>query len=158
MNQKNIRAFSLTELLIAISIFVIAIGAIYGVMLVGNNAWKTYENRIAAQREARKAIARMVRDFREASVITPAGGNTFYTVDLTRGGTDITYEWSSSGAAAHTLRRTVDTDETIIAQNISSLSVSQDSSSVTVTVTATKESAGGQTISATMSGKIAKRI
>jgi prepilin-type N-terminal cleavage/methylation domain-containing protein len=158
MNIQQAKAFSLTELMIAVFIFVIAVGAIYGVMLVGNASWKTYENSIAAQREARMAISKMVRDLREATAINPLEGNNTYTVSFSRGGNDIAYQWTGIGSSAHNLRRTIDAIETVIAQDITALSVSQDSASVTVAVTATRESAGGQAVSVTMSEKIAKRI
>jgi len=67
--MKTIKAFTLIELMIAMVIFSIILGAIYSVLNMGRTSYYTGDAQIAVQQEARKAMDKMTREIREASSV-----------------------------------------------------------------------------------------
>ncbi|MBU4589879.1 MAG: prepilin-type N-terminal cleavage/methylation domain-containing protein [Candidatus Omnitrophica bacterium] len=63
------KGLSLVELMIAMLIFSIILGAIYGVMAMGQSSYQTGEIQIVVQQEARKAMNKIVTELREASSV-----------------------------------------------------------------------------------------
>jgi len=67
--MKTIKAITLIELMIALAIFSIILGAIYSVLNMGRASYYTGDIQIAVQQEARKAMDKMTREIREASSV-----------------------------------------------------------------------------------------
>ena len=67
--MKNTKAFTLIELMIAMAIFSIILGAIYSVLSMGRTSYYTGDIQIVVQQEARKAMDKMTREIREASSV-----------------------------------------------------------------------------------------
>ena len=75
--MKTIKAFTLIELMIAMAIFSIILGAIYSVLSMGRTSYYTGDIQIAVQQEARKAMGKMTREIREASSVNLSDGYPF---------------------------------------------------------------------------------
>ena len=75
--MKTTKAFTLIELMIAMAIFSIILGAIYSVLSMGRTSYYTGDIQIAVQQEARKAMDKMTREIREASSVNLSDGYPF---------------------------------------------------------------------------------
>ena len=75
--MKTTKAFTLIELMIAMAIFSIILGAIYSVLSMGRTSYYTGDIQIAVQQEARKAMGKMTREIREASSVNLSDGYPF---------------------------------------------------------------------------------
>ena len=140
------RGYSLVELMIVVLVGVFIIGGLYSVLIVGKNNWEVNRDRVDLQQNMRTAFEWMRRDLRQSGVSTitgvPADGsaNTSITFQIpstvTSGNTvwasAITYSKGGTGNAQ--LLRTVGGTSKVIAQNVSSLSLSRTSSDPTVVV------------------------
>ncbi len=67
--MKNGKAFTLIEIMIALAIFSIILGATYSVLSMGRSSFYTGDIQIVVQQEARKAMDKMTREIREASSV-----------------------------------------------------------------------------------------
>lgn len=105
------QGYSLTELITAMSILGLVLGAVITVFVAGLRAQAYASERVAAQQEARIAVDRLRREVHCASAATPAGGGLGATVTLTlpancpAAGTSVTWTAVSVGAGAWELRR-----------------------------------------------------
>jgi type IV pilus assembly protein PilW len=78
MSFGNQKGFTLAELLVAMSLSLIVLGAVYSVYRVQAHTVKVQEHRMEAQEYARVALDMMVREIRNSGYFpnqTPCGGN-----------------------------------------------------------------------------------
>ena len=159
MKKKiNNSGISLVEMMVTVAIFAVLVGALYSGFSAGSISWRTYENNIATQREARQALLNMRRELREASGISITQDSDSATISFTR--TDVggvTYSWSTTGGDANKIIRQFGGVDTVLANSISALSFTSDATSVTINITATKSSTGGQPGTFNLVEKVALR-
>lgn len=159
MTANNQKGLTFIETVIAVAIFTVMIGSLFEVFSLGKMFWVTQENKITVQREVRQALTRMGKELREASNVVIAQGATSATISFTRQDVgDIVYQWSSAGGNAQKILRTLNAGtSTIVADNISLVSASNDSASVTLRVKASKNYKGGRIVSYELEEKVALR-
>lgn len=158
MKLNNPKALTFIEVIFAVAIFTIMIGSLFEVFSLGKMFWVTQENKITVQREVRQALTRMAKELREGSNVNVVPGVSSITVTFTRQDVgDITYQWSSTGSNAQKILRTLNGNTSIVADNISLISASHDSNSVTVRVRATKNYKGGRVVTYELEEKVALR-
>jgi type II secretory pathway component PulJ len=69
MRIRNIKSFSLVELMMSVFIFVMIMGGLYAGLIAGGRSWQTYDAQATAQREARRAYYSLSRDLRIAEYL-----------------------------------------------------------------------------------------
>ncbi len=82
--------FTLVEMMIAVAIFVIIIGALFALLLGGQRSWQTQEAYVQVGQEARRALGRMTRQLRGADITNTNWPTDSVTFSLD--GIDGTYE------------------------------------------------------------------
>ena len=70
LKKINIKGFSLIELMIVVAILALIVLGLVTFFTGGARSWITGQNQLKAQREARQAMDRMVREIREGQNIT----------------------------------------------------------------------------------------
>ncbi len=152
------KAFTLTETLISVLIFVFLIAALYQGLSAGTLSWHTQNNAVLSQREVRKALSRMARELREASnpIVTQDANSA--RIDFTRpdvGG--VYYTWDSLSANPDQIIRTDTSSSQIVATHISSLEFTSEPTAIIINVTAIGSQPGGKTASFSLKKKAALR-
>lgn len=156
--RANDRGISLVEVMVTVAILTVLIAALYAGFSSGHISWRTYENNITTQREARQALLNMKKELREASGITITQDADSATISFTRLDVgNITYSWNSAGNDANRIIRQLNGANTILANSISALSFTSNANSITINITATKSSAGGGQGWFTLTEKVALR-
>lgn len=89
---KNQRGFSLIEMMIVVGVLGLITLGLVTFFMGGTKSWVAGQSQLAAQRNARQAMDRMVREIREASEITTS--NDEKIIFNTPWETGITYELS----------------------------------------------------------------
>jgi len=159
MNRKlNNRGLSLVEILVSMLILAMLMGVVYTGFSAGYMSWQTYQSNIITQQQVRKVFETLKRDLREASniSITQDGTNTNLSFSKTSGDS-IDYTWTNTGDDANQVIREVNGSGTPIANSISAFTLTDNTTSVTVTISATKSSATGQDGAFSLKEKIALR-
>lgn len=158
MNLRKKRAFTLVEILVAVSLFALMLGALYTAFVGGNATWQTYSGKATAQKDARGALFAMTKELREASNISVTQDANTATINFTNGdGNAASYSWNKTGTNAKRIIYQDTIKTRIIATDISALSFTNDSASVTITITSTKQMPRGQTGTFNLKEKIALR-
>lgn len=109
-NGKS-HGFTLIEIMVAMGIFLVVLGAIYGVFISSNKSYHTQDRVAAAQQGVRVGIDFMVRDIRmlgldplsaDAGIVEATDTKILFTSDVDMDGTieeengeRVTYEWDS---------------------------------------------------------------
>jgi prepilin-type N-terminal cleavage/methylation domain-containing protein len=88
--SKNQRGFSLIELMVVIVILGIIVLGLVTFFTGGTKSWVAGQSQLKAQREARQAIDRMVREIRHGEVVT-TGTNNSITVTVPALGSEDAY-------------------------------------------------------------------
>jgi len=80
-NMKNQKGFSLIEMMVVVVILGIIILALVTFFTGGAKSWVAGQSQLKAQREARQAIDRMVREIREGNSIESGSNATSITIN-----------------------------------------------------------------------------
>lgn len=142
---KKEDGFSLVELLIYMLMFIVVMGALYSVFIGNTKSYSSQENKVEMVQDLRAAMHLLVSDIRMAGLDpTGAGGIGFlnnaddkydtdgnsihFTMDFDGDGAidnseDINYYLKNSGANQQIVRRTGDGNEPVVAENITSFSL-----------------------------------
>lgn len=159
--KRNSIGMTLIEIIITISIFSVILIAIFSALATARTSWKSGESQISAQQEARKGLNKMIRELRQARVSTitgvPADGNNYSSITfqmptaISISGTT----WSSNiqyligGLNSSQLLRAKDGTQTVLANNISTVSFSRNTSTpdmIRISVTVQKNTFPGLSI------------
>lgn len=140
----NQNGYSLVESMIAISIFLFLTGALSTVFTTGSKSWTSFNDSTAAQRETRKAIELISRDFREADSIILTQSSTDVAVLFTHPSASgpVQYTWSTGGNNANQLQRISQGTTRIIANNISAFSLLDAPKTVAIDITSSIQGTG----------------
>jgi len=98
---KQQRGFSLIEMMVVVAILGLIVLALVTFFTGGTKSWVAGQSQLKAQREARQAIDRMVREIRHGEAVVISGPNTSITVSIPDlegpdSGYDVTYSWSGN--------------------------------------------------------------
>jgi type II secretory pathway component PulJ len=137
--------FTLVELFIYMVMFIIVMGALYSVFIGNTKSYSSQENKVEMVQDLRAAMHLVVSDTRMAGLDpTGAGGIGFidhaddkydtdgnsihFTMDFDGNGAidhseDINYYLRNSGGVQQIVRRTGDGNEPVVAENITSFSL-----------------------------------
>ncbi len=151
-------AFSLTEILVTTAILAVVVIVAHAGFSAGNLSWAVYENSVITQRVVRHALIFMTRELREASNIFVEGTGdctlNFYHPDAG----DISYEYN---ADTDQIVRKIEneTDEYVLAQNISSVSYAYNSDLETILIemTSTRTSSTSPDVNFSLKKKVVLR-
>ena len=98
-NIKNKKGFSLIEMMVVVVILGLIVLGLVTFFTGGTKSWVAGQSQLKAQREARQAMDRMVREIRHGESIS-AGSNTSITVVIPafEGAAEynVTYSWSDN--------------------------------------------------------------
>jgi type IV pilus assembly protein PilW len=137
--------FSLVELFIYMAMFIVVMGALYSVFIGNTKSYSSQENKVEMVQDLRAAMHLLVSDIRMAGLDpTDADGIGFvdnaddkydtdgnsihFTMDFDGNGAidtseDINYFLKNSGGVQQIVRRTGDGSEPVVAENITSFSL-----------------------------------
>jgi len=105
-NIKNQKGFSLIEMMVVVVILGLIVLGLVTFFTGGTKSWVAGQSQLKAQREARQAIDRMVREIRHGELIT-SGVSKSITVSIPALGSasayNVTYSWS--GTPGHPVNR-----------------------------------------------------
>ncbi len=79
---RSVRGFTLVEMMVALAVFSITIGGIWGLLATGASSTRLTDNFLQVQENARYAMERLVEEGRWASGISSATGGTTPSVTL----------------------------------------------------------------------------
>ncbi|MFH1360811.1 MAG: hypothetical protein ABIJ41_07265 [Candidatus Omnitrophota bacterium] len=152
---NNNFGFSLVEVLFTVAIIIFVVSLLYSSFSTGNLSWQQYQCSTEVQRQARQALVTLARELREAenfSIVTQDANNV--EVNFSRDGYGaITFAWATSGAQANQILR----NDNVIAHDISALSFIDNTTSVTINVTASATPPNGNPISLNLKKKVTLR-
>lgn len=157
---KKHQGLSLAEILVSVTIFVVAVAVLYTGFAAGNMSWRTHENTILSQREVRKVLGRMSRDLRQAAVkpggITQDANSARIDFSLSGQGS-FYYEWDSLSANPDQVIKGNASSSQVIATNISYLQFTLGTNTLLINITASASQAGGQQGSFSLKQKVSFR-
>ena len=81
-NIKNQKGFSLIEMMVVVVILGLIVLGLVTFFTGGTKSWVAGQSQLAAQRNARQAIDRMVREIRESKNVTNGSDNISITVNI----------------------------------------------------------------------------
>jgi len=128
-NIKNQKGFSLIEMMVVVVILGLIVLGLVTFFTGGAKSWVAGQSQLKAQREARQAIDRMVREIREGNNFVIGGGNDSVTISYlpSFGKDSITYKLS----VGDVIEREVNSVPSRLINNVKTLSfTSVDSSKV----------------------------
>ena len=156
--MRTDNGFSMVEMLVVVAIFTMLMSGLFTTLSVGNASWQSSENGVAIQRDARNALWAMTKDLRKASgaVITQSAGSTTLVFTHPTDGA-VTYSWVNSGAGAKQIIRTTAAATRILANNISALTFTDQSTSMLINMTVTRTPQLGVPASFSLAQEVAYR-
>jgi len=136
------RGFTLIEIVITIVITGILAYIFLNFFSLGTDSYTLIETRSDVLQDERVVLNRMTREIRQAATITITSATDIsFTWDDTSDGINDTYRYYLSGS---NLRRTINgASDTLILDNVSSLSFTGDTNRITIMLTVTR---GGQSL------------
>jgi competence protein ComGC len=161
MILKKESGLTLVEISIVILLFSIILAAILTALVAARTSWNSGGSQLTVQQEVRKGISSMVRELRQARLSTitgvPADGASYnsiaFQIPETISETGTTWstniQYSLGGLDNAQLIRAQDTNQRILANNISALSFSRNAvkpETINITVTAQKNTFPGFSI------------
>lgn len=90
MLNKSFKGMSLMEVLVSLAIFVFLFAGIFTILSSSNQSWRIGQNKVAEQREARRAMDNIARLLRQSSPSWTVGGVS-YPVAISEGGTRLDF-------------------------------------------------------------------
>lgn len=156
---KNNNGFSLVEMMVATLIFTFLMGALHLTLLSGRRSWDRNSSMLTSQQSVRNAVNQMSKDLRIAESITvsQSSGTASVTFSIDDIG-NVSYAWANTGLNANRVIRTLPSGSKVIANNITSFSVTDATDDVTVALTATTTAPNGGSVPFSSTKKIAKRL
>lgn len=94
LNLKNQKSFSLIEMMIVVAVLGVIVLGLVTFFTGGTKSWVSGQYQLTAQRNARQAMDRMVREIREASEIIASSTSSIEINFNTPWNTDLKYSWS----------------------------------------------------------------
>lgn len=94
LNLKNQKSFSLIEMMIVVAVLGVIVLGLVTFFTGGTKSWVAGQYQLTAQRNARQAMDRMVREIREASEIIASSTSSIEINFNTPWNTDLKYSWS----------------------------------------------------------------
>jgi prepilin-type N-terminal cleavage/methylation domain-containing protein len=94
LNLKNQKSFSLIEMMIVVAVLGVIVLGLVTFFTGGTKSWVSGQYQLTAQRNARQAMDRMVREIREASDIRASSTSSIEINFNTPWSTDLKYSWS----------------------------------------------------------------
>lgn len=94
LNVKNQKGFSLIEMMVAVAVLGVIVLGLVTFFTGGTKSWVSGQYQLTAQRNARQAMDRMVREIREASDIKASFTSSIEINFNTPWSTDLKYSWS----------------------------------------------------------------
>ena len=98
LNTKNQKGFSLIEMMVVVVILGVIVLGLVTFFTGGVKSWVAGQSQLTAQRNARQAMDRMVREIREGK--SASGTTTSITVDIPALGLEdaysVTYKWTGN--------------------------------------------------------------
>ena len=155
----TIKGFSMVEIMVVTAIFALMVSGLLTSLAVGNRSWQNSENGVAIVRDARNALWVMSKDLRKGSGSTLTQSASAVTlVFSTPSEGSVTYSWANSGANTNQLIRTTATRTRILANKISALSFTDQSTSMKINLTVTRTpDAGGSSSNMSLVEEVAYR-
>ena len=154
----NHQGLSLVEVLVTVLILTMLVGVVYAGFSAGSMSWQTYQSNIVAQQQVRKVLETIKRDLREGSGISITQSASSVTLSFSKtNGDSITYTWTNTGNQATRVIRQINGTSTVMANYITGFSLTNNTTSITVDITATKTSPGGHAGALNLKEKIALR-
>lgn len=107
--KKNHRGFSLIELMVVVTILSFIVLGLVAFFTGGARSWISGQNQLKAQREARMAMDRMVKEIREGKKIEE-GSENFVTISfpVALGKENVTFELSNGKVLRNTVNTLID--------------------------------------------------
>ena len=94
LNIKNQKGFSLIEMMVVVVVLGVIVLGLVTFFTGGTKSWVSGQYQLTAQRNARQAMDRMVREIREASDIIASSTSSIEINFNTPWNTDLKYSWS----------------------------------------------------------------
>jgi len=94
LNIKNQKGFSLIEMMVVVVVLGVIVLGLVTFFTGGTKSWVSGQHQLTAQRNARQAMDRMVREIREASDIIANSTSSIEINFNTPWNTDLKYSWS----------------------------------------------------------------
>lgn len=94
LNLKNQKSFSLIEMMVVVAVLGVIVLGLVTFFTGGTKSWVAGQYQLTAQRNARQAMDRMVREIREASEIIASSTSSIEINFNTPWNTDLKYSWS----------------------------------------------------------------
>ena len=94
LNIKNQKGFSLIEMMLVVVVLGVIVLGLVTFFTGGTKSWVAGQYQLTAQRNARQAMDRMVREIREASDIIASSTSSIEINFNTPWSTDLKYSWS----------------------------------------------------------------
>ena len=94
LNIKNQKGFSLIEMMVVVAVLGVIVLGLVTFFTGGTKSWVSGQYQLTAQRNARQAMDRMVREIREASDIIASSTSSIEINFNTPWSTDMKYSWS----------------------------------------------------------------
>ena len=156
--MKKNGGFSMVEMLVVVAVFTMIMAGLFTTLVTGNTLWRSSEDAVAIQRDARNALWQMTKDMRKGSgaVVTQSSGSTAVSFTHPTDG-NVTYTWANSGANANKLIRQTATVSRTLANYISTLTFTNQTTSMLISMTVTRSSQPGPSQNLTMSQEVAYR-
>jgi len=171
-NLKESAGFTLTEILVAVSLYSLIAVACFVAFITGNRSWQVNKAQLEIQQELRKAMDWMIEDLRQsgssAIVDVPSDGVWYnsLTFKMAEGINNGNISWSDDvqydlgGTNSNQLLRQTGGEEKVLAQDITSLLFRRQVStpaSMEVSLTAQKTTPEGQALSQDLNFQIKLR-
>jgi len=119
---KSQKGFSLIEMMVVVVILGLIVLGLVTFFTGGTKSWVAGQSQLKAQREARQAIDRMVREIRHSELIN-SGASTSITASIPALGMEsafnVTYSWS--GETWDPINRIVSSGTNVLINNVQSL-------------------------------------
>ena len=106
LSRENQKGFSLIEMMVVVVILGLIVLGLVTFFTGGARSWIAGQRQLEAQRNARQAIDRMVREIRHGELVTDNSINNI-SVDIPTLGSDLAYNvtYSWSGTPGHPINR-----------------------------------------------------
>jgi prepilin-type N-terminal cleavage/methylation domain-containing protein len=169
--RKGNAGFNLVELMVVLLLFAIIVLAIFGVLLVGRQSWKTGETQLELQQESRRAMEKIVNELRQSGQIsidpgpvtpiafqipedTDSDGDVIDGSGNVEWGGQITYSWAGTGSP---LIRVSGGVTTILANKVQNIQFTRNADVIEILLQVQKDALQGRTLQSTLYSRVKLR-